>query len=253
MKRQLTPDQRKFFRNELRNARAATFRDAENFTEILFVLERLGSFLLGSTANLGKYETCVAEVAMASPLYHAYGRAWGATFDNLFRVVRQARNDSMHVGAYARHAANNSTLISLILEDALMAEADTLQEFMVQDPVCAELWQPVGLIRQRMLANSFSYLPLRYEESSTSWALVADSELAKYLRGVSVRERRDRLAQSLGKAVETGDVSLDLATCLGSETKIADVMEEIDQKPMLLFSGGKRDNLLGLVTAFDLL
>lgn len=253
MNGRLTPNRRRFFRNELRNARAATFRDSENFSEILFVLERFGSFLLGQPGNLGKYEACITEVASASPLHGVYGQAWGTKFGNLFRVVRQARNDSMHIGAYARHAANNSVLISMILEDALMAEADTLQEFMVQDPVCAELWQPIGLIRQRMLANSFSFLPLRHAGSPAKWALVADVQLAKHLRGAGTAERSKRMAQSLESAVSSGEILLSDAQCFGSETKVTDVMSFIDQKPILLFNSDSHDNLVGLVTAFDLL
>lgn len=183
------------------------------------MLERFRSFLLGEPGNLGKYEACISEIASASPLHEVYGQAWGTKFGNLFRVVRQARNDSMHIGAYARHAANNSVLISMILEDALMAEAGTLQEFMVQDPVCAELWQPIGLIRQRMLANSFSFLPLRRAGSPAKWALVADVQLAKHLRGAGTPERNKRMAQSLESAVTSGEILLSDAQCFGSETK----------------------------------
>ena len=159
----------------------------------------------------------------------------------------------MHVGAYARHAANNSVLISMILEDALMAEADTLQEFMVPDPICAELWQPLGLIRQRMLANSFSFLPVRHGGSIMEWALIADSALAKYLRGVASSIRNDRLAQSLESAVGSGNVTLTDVQCLVSNTKVSEVIDVIDQKPILLFRGENHDSLVGLVTAFDLL
>jgi len=49
MNGRLTPNRRRFFRNELRYARAATFRDSENFSEILFVLERFGLAKRGRT------------------------------------------------------------------------------------------------------------------------------------------------------------------------------------------------------------
>lgn len=253
MNDRLTPNRRRFFRNEFRNASAATFRDSENFSEILFVLERFGSFLLGQTENLGKYEECIAAIASASPLCDIYALPGSTNFGSLFRVVRQARNDSMHVGAYARHAANNCVLISMILEDALMAEADSLQEFMVTDPICTELWQPIGLIRQRMLANSFSFLPVRYRNSPTGWALIADSALAKDLRGITMIQRKIRLTQSLEEAVCKDEVSLSDAICFESDTIVTEVLQIIDQKPLLLFVGNNRENLIGLVTAFDLL
>jgi hypothetical protein len=41
----MTNDQRRFFRDEFRSARASALRDAENFDELLILLERLGLFL----------------------------------------------------------------------------------------------------------------------------------------------------------------------------------------------------------------
>jgi hypothetical protein len=42
------------FRDQLRQAREYALRDAEAFGEIIFVVERLGSFLFGRIENLGK-------------------------------------------------------------------------------------------------------------------------------------------------------------------------------------------------------
>lgn len=244
---------RRFFRDELRSARSATLRDSENFSEILFALERLGSFIHGSIGDLGKYRDHFEDIAGGSPLYNLYGNSWGVGFGSLFRLIKEARNDSMHIGAFARHAANNSVMVALMLEDALMNDATTLNDFMVSEPVCAELWQPIGLIRQKMLANSFSFLPLINERSESGWSLVSDSQLAKYLRGVSNNERGRRLAKSLQQAVDESEVDVAHAPCMAVDTSIGELDGDIGQAPILLFDGDDRKNLLGIVTAFDLL
>ena len=57
-----------FFRDELRQARAVALRDAEAFEEIVFVLERMGSFLKGGGIGLKDYEEVLCEEARKSPL-----------------------------------------------------------------------------------------------------------------------------------------------------------------------------------------
>ena len=38
-----------------------------------------------------------------------------------------------------------------------MSELHQVSDFMVRNPVCASMWQPLSFIRQSMLVNSFSY------------------------------------------------------------------------------------------------
>ena len=253
MKHDLRASRRRFFRDELRDARAVTLKDAENFSGTIFSIERLGSFLYGSIGDLGKYREHLATVAKESPLYEHYGRVWGVCFDSLYRLLKEARNDSMHIGAFARHAASNSVMLSLLFEDALMSNATTLNDFMVSDPVCAALWQPLGLIRQKMLANSFSFLPFEYKESKTGWGLISDSQLAAYLRGISNNERGRRLATSLQSAIEESTVNAIPARCMPTQTDVTELKGDIGQQPVLLFDGDDRKHLIGIVTAFDLL
>src|ERR1700732_344173 len=59
-------DESAAFRNELRVAREACMRDAEAFDEILFVVERLGSRLVGRIKDLGGYDQCLSKLALAS-------------------------------------------------------------------------------------------------------------------------------------------------------------------------------------------
>ncbi len=64
-----------------------------------------------------------------------------------------------------------------------MADRHTVNDYMVRGAVCAEPWQPISLIRQQMLAHSYSYLPvLLTEEDSPVWHLISDHWVATYLR-----------------------------------------------------------------------
>ena len=102
----------------------------------------------------------------------------------------------------------------MVLEDALMNNLGTVAEFMVRDPLCCSLWQPPSLIRQQMLANSFSFLPVRIE--SCEWRMLSDQELARYLR-VKAQRRKERLAKSLKSAL-TADERNDKITLLSVDT-----------------------------------
>ena len=64
-----------------------------------------------------------------------------------------------------------------------------VSDFMVRDPVCAHLWQPISLIRQRMLTNSFSCLPVQNEEEQ--WCLVSDLQIAMYLHPGHIEENAE--------------------------------------------------------------
>lgn len=246
----LTTEQRVYFRNQLRDARALTLKDGENFSRVVFVLERLGILLTGGQAGLFAYENELDKLARQSALYEA-SHELVPNFRSLFRLLRKARNDSMHVGAQARHAASSAVRLAIVLEDALMANAELLRDFMVTSPVTAQMWHPIGFIRQQMLENSFSFIP--FEDLSGNWKLVSDSMLALLLRGLSGKERSERLAMSLQSAIDECLVQPFPAIRMPSGTAFSEVRTQIDQKPILLFSESRADQLVGLVTAFDLL
>src|SRR5947209_98723 len=158
---------RRYFRDMFRDARQTAFKDAEGFQQILFALEKFGMFLSSKTLDLGKYERDIGKIVSESPLSRDIPEDWRALhfpFDVLYKLVREARNDALHQGAYARHLTNHAVQLSLLIEDALMSSAQQISDFMVHEVVTAKLWQPVSFARQQMLANSFSYLPIQTEE-----------------------------------------------------------------------------------------
>ncbi|MCX7065710.1 MAG: hypothetical protein NT024_14360, partial [Proteobacteria bacterium] len=168
-------------------------------------------------------------------------------FSVLYNMVRKARNDAMHTGAAARHLTTHAVTLALILEDSLMEEKmedRKVSDYMVSNVVCAELWQPVSLLRERMLTNSFSYLPVRNENGQ--WCLVSDREVAIYLYGERQKER-------LAKAISKTDIPLAPATLLHDTESIAEAWKKFDGKPMLVCSANDTERLVGILTAFDLL
>lgn len=244
------------FRNELREARAAALKDAEAFEQLIFVFERLGVFLTGSIKNLRGYAEALVREASNSPLAEKIPKDlpdWHAPFSTLYEIVKTARNEAMHEGAYARHLTKNSTELSLILEDALMAGSFYARDFMVRDPVCANMWQPISAVRRAMLINSFSFLPIALNSNShIEWKLLSDYSVASYLRGVNSNgERNRRLALKLSEAVKQKAIDLVDAKSCGPEAPVTDVLLKSQGRPVLVI-GSKRE-LLGIITPFDVL
>jgi hypothetical protein len=138
--------------------------------------------------------------------------------------VREARNAALHEGALARHLTVNAVELSLVLEEAIMRGSYRAGDFMVKNPVCAYLWQPLSIIRQTMLVNSFSYLPVPTSENGVPvWRLIADFQLAQYLR-TDGEISTNRLTQKLQQVVDSGQLQLLLAETCGPEDGIEAVL-----------------------------
>lgn len=93
----LSKDEAIGFRDQLREARLRALKDAEAFDEVVFVLERLGRFLLRHAEGpfkkwprgLDQYRPFIEELAECSPLHRtpgANGRASRTPFAQFLRV-----------------------------------------------------------------------------------------------------------------------------------------------------------------------
>jgi hypothetical protein len=239
------------FANQLRCAREAALKDAEAFDGIIHCVERLGKFLIKrSTGDLGKYRSALKEIssrsALAEDLPERF-RGLLTPFSPLLDLVTYARNDAFHEGASARHLTGHAIELALILEDALRSsETPVVSDYMVRNPVCAELWQPLGFIRQQMLAGSFSFLPVLNERRK--WCLLSDRTIAAYL-GTDWTERKKRMAFTLREA----EVDLKIAKLVEEDTSLEKALRFLKAAPLLVRRKGKTAELLGIVTAFDLL
>jgi hypothetical protein len=253
----MKPEAARDFRLQLQQARENALKDAEAFDGIIHVVERLGSFCFGSVESLGAYQPALEKLARLSALSTDVPDGWRTVhtpFRLLYDMVKDARNDALHQGASARHLTTHAIELGLVLEDALrmIENATKVSDYMVRDPVCAHFWQPVSLVRQHMLTNSFSYLPVQNEEDQ--WCLVSDLGVAKYLQGQSNNKRKKRLATPLGDAVKAGEIALLPAKPLSDETLIDQaLMKDFDGKPILVSRRNSETQLVGILTAFDLL
>ncbi len=262
---------RSFFLNELRQARQAAQKDNDAFDKLLFVFERLGSFRLGLTKDLGQYRRCLLELANTSALakIHAARQGpWHSEAEALYALVKEARNDALHQGASVRHLTEHAIELGLLFEDALMSgdsnEANgntlvTVGDIMVRSPTQTYDWHPVSFARQIMLTNSFSFLPI---QTHGKWKLLSDIAVATYLRkGATCRkERVKRLGKTIGDAVKDGDLNLGKVHAASVNDSIASVLENLAKGPILVFfdraTAGADEGtlaLVGLLTAFDVL
>ncbi|CAN5833042.1 hypothetical protein BH24GEM1_BH24GEM1_27080 [soil metagenome] len=131
-----------------------------------------------------------------------------------------------------------------------MSQSKTVADSMVRDPTCAELWQPLSIVRQQMLANSFSYLPVQLEDGS--YGLVADLAIARVLsRALKNGERRRMLACALGEAIANKLLEIPRANTIGPEEPVQVALDRCNEKPLLVLDEAK--HLLGILTPFDML
>jgi len=245
----------RYFRDQFRKARAEALRDAEGFQETVFVLERLGVYLTGKTTNLGKYKKDIEKEARESPLADVIPNqhpSWHSSFSTIYDVVRKARNDALHQGAFARHLTHNAIHLALVLEDALMSKGNTVGDYMVMEPICASGWQPLSFVRQQMLKNSFTYLPLLPDnKSDQQWRIVSDYHIARYLlRGLG--ERKNYLAETLDKAILDG-LEVEQADTCSTGTSVQDALEMSKGKPLIVIDRDPSKQLVGIITPFDFL
>jgi hypothetical protein len=243
-----------FFRDRLKQGRAKAFEDAEGFQEIIFTIEKLGVYLSKEIkGGLAGYCDYIKHLAEKSPLYQIQ-EGLPANFREIFQLVREARNEAFHQGAFARHLSNNAVQLALILEDALMNNENYVDAFMVKEIVYAQTWQPISFIREQMLRNSYTYLPIHtYDENKKEWTLISDYQIACYLRPGNDGNRKDRLKKTLEETISENLITPEPATTRPSGTSVGEANKCSKGKPVLITVKDNPKNLMGIVMPFDLL
>ena len=93
MSKEIKYEQAKFFRDELRAARVKAFENAESYQEILFAIERFGSYLTTkANGTLKDYQDDLAKISLNSALSADNAK----TFKRLYGLIQGARNDALH-------------------------------------------------------------------------------------------------------------------------------------------------------------
>ena len=237
------------FRNELRDARYAAGRDSEGFQQIVFAIERLGRLSCPNARGLGQLRRVLSKLASKSTLAAPHLDATGIeqpSFETLFDLVLNGRNDALHQGAIARNLTRHAVELELILEDALVTTRRLVRDFMAGNPLCAELWEQIASIRRSMLVNQFSFVPFAHEDR---WYLLSDEMLARYLAG---DERRTRLAKSLGEALHANELVPSGAKQCFEDEFVEQVLSAEHGLPVLVFHRDPQ-KLVGILTAYDIL
>lgn len=240
--RQLDQRSRRYFRDLLRDARASALTDGEGFHSLIVAIEQLGAFLFPKGLGLSAFEPHLLGIGKQAATYSEANA-------RLFTHVRLARNDAVHSGAFARHLTRHCVELSLLLEEGLLAGSSTVGDFMVKDVVIAEPWQSVASARQRMLANSFSFLPIQHRGA---WHVLSDHAVARYLRLSD--HRKAALARSIEDACVGYGLKLQSVLVVGPQTSVTECLERTepdDMRPLLVCDDAQR--LLGIATPFDLL
>ena len=250
-----------YFRNEFRGARAAALKDAEGYQRVLFAVERLGAYLTEKQLTLGGYKDHIVKLVAC---HHPLGKElpdsckdYHIEFSKLYQMVMTERNDALHQGAFARILTSHLVQLSTMLEDTLTMTimADEIKNYMTRNPVCAHPWQPVSFIRQTMLENSFSYIPvyMKSGEEEKSWRIVSDYAIAKYLRlATGTPCRKKLLSTSLECAVASSPWLIEKAVVVTPKEKVGKALDYTKRGPILVERGGCAE-LLGIATPFDLM
>lgn len=128
---------------------------------------------------------------------------------------------------------------------------------MVRDPTVALPWHPISFVRQQMLRNSYSFLPVWISEKGRrEWSLVSDRAVARYLRGVDdqleLTDRATRLTRTLTRAVDEG-LEVEPVDHCAPDAPVHEVAALLKLRPVLVYRDEHPERLLGIVTAFDLL
>jgi predicted transcriptional regulator len=253
------------FADQFRSARLTALADSESFDQIIHVVERLGSYLSkedigakGLHGDLGKYRSRIValvksrDLAVESRLQFSHLLT---PFETLYDLVKDARNDALHQGAFARHLTKHAIELAIILEDVLSNDLEPIvTDFMVRNPLCGEPWQPIAYLRQQMLANSYSFMPILGKDDQ--WRVVSDAAIARFLgpdrKGT---ERRKRLAMTIDDAAQLSEnpVALNPAVIVDEKTFLDQAFELLKSSPILLVRSPAGTGVIGILTAFDLL
>ena len=231
----------------LRKARGRVLQGSSNFLDIVQVIETFGREHWKK-----KYLKCINK--KLAELIDA-GNTGGSPEEvrRLLDAMREGRNEAVHEGTLGRRLARDCVRVSIMVEEALRREAEmkSVSDSMVETIVYARLWQTLRTIRRTMMENDFTHLPF---ENKGQWHTV-DAEALCVYRDQHRDKEKDVWGRTLRDAKERPDKPLDVGKAV-----LVDLGEDIHEatmrlkgKGMLLVRGKCDEEIVGVLTAFDLL
>ena len=229
------------------------YTTARDYQQVLFAVEQLGRQMWQGNKKwpltLGGMISCFSQFVDSS-----FVRKRDKSFETLYKLMVDGRNDAMHVGAVARSLTATCVKVSIVLEDALMATVSdaTVGDYMVHSPVLTYEWQRIGLIRQTMLEYSFSHLPF-FRKGLSTWHLVSAHEICRYLRECRNECRDSRLAKILSEAIQEDRLTSTKAEAVYREARVECALNKTRcGEPVLVLHRATND-LIGIANSFDLM
>ena len=243
------------YRDGIRTARYAVTEKGAGYEVIVQAVERLGAYLWNPRpdakgfGNLGKYEEVLRNLVGDFVVIEH--------FDRVYERVRIGRNAGVHQGAEARPLIQNAVELAIMLEHALREASgmNKAREVMASPVVRTYTWEPVAQARQKMLAESYSALPLwqkKCEGCEGGWSVITADAIVKWLQEAPDKKCRvEREKMQLAKAIKEG-LKPEEACKTGPE-EVIELLDDGWPGGVLLVTNGEQHDLIGIVTAFDLL
>lgn len=231
----------------LRQARGRVLQGSAQFLDIVQVIERFGKEHWKK-----QYLKCInKKLAELIDRQNTGGSREEA--ERLLDAMREGRNEAVHEGTLGRLLARNCVRVSIMVEEALRREAKmrVVSDYIVETIVQAHLWQPLRTIRRTMMENEFTHLPF---ENERRWYTV-DAEALCVYRDQHRDEGKDVWSRTLRCAKERTDKPLEVreAELVDLQDDIHKATEKLKGRGLLLVRGNCDNEVVGVLTAFDLL
>ena len=271
----MTLEQRLDILHRLRSARALVLADAEAFVDAATVLEYVGQIGGGNhLGGLGAHRDAIVNLAKETGRFAK--KRDERELRCLFDTVLNARNSAAHTGAWARHLSSRLVELILIIEEAIihgepqMSEKNSananesdfrltqVRHLMASGPVIAYDWNTLGQVRTMILEHSFTFIPVkRAEDLRPRWVMISDAWLMAFLRKASSRRAwKDGLGTTVSKALadQTDQELHRMAAqfCVDNDS-IDSMVDRIRETPLLVRPANHPEEVIGIITAYDLL
>ena len=238
------------YRDEIRKARHAVTEEGAGYEVIVQAVERLGAYLWNPKkkgfGDLGKYKEALKDLFFTD-------------FDQVYERVRIGRNAGVHQGAEARPLVQNAVELAIMLEYALREKSkmNKAREIMASPVVRTYTWEPVAQARQKMLAESYSALPLwrkGCEGGVGDWSVITADAIVEWLQEAPDKTcRTEREKMQLVEAIGNGKGLKTTKACTTGPEEEIKLPKDGWCGGVLLVTNGEQRDLIGVVTAFDLL
>ena len=231
----------------LRQARGRVLQGSSNFLDIVQVIETFGK----EHWEIKYLKRINKKLAKLIDAWNTGGSP--EEVRRLLDAMREGRNEAVHGGTLGRRLARDCVRVSIMVEEVLRREAEmkVVSDQMVETVVHARMWQTLRTIRRTMMEDEFTHLPF---ENEGQWYTVCAEALCVY-RDQHRDDGKEVWSQTLRDAIEKTDKRLAVrnAVLVDLSQDIHKATTQLKGEGMLLVRGKCDEEIVGVLTAFDLL